>query len=61
MRYLLSFIFLIVSCFPVLADSPATESNKAPTKAPVVVPLGDSPSRGAADAPVVMVEFIDFQ
>ncbi|ALC15335.1 hypothetical protein DSOUD_0546 [Desulfuromonas soudanensis] len=25
------------------------------------VPLGDSPARGANDAPVVMVEFIDFQ
>ncbi|WP_020674523.1 hypothetical protein [Geopsychrobacter electrodiphilus] len=27
----------------------------------VEVPLGDAPSLGAADAPVVMVEFIDFQ
>lgn len=30
-------------------------------KAPVNVPLGDAPTRGASDAPVVMVEFIDFQ
>ena len=49
MRYLLCLILLLISSLPALA------------KAPVVVPLGDSPSRGAADAPVVMVEFIDFQ
>lgn len=27
----------------------------------VTVPLGDSPSRGAADAPVVLVEFTDYE
>ncbi len=30
-------------------------------EARVDVPLGDSPSQGAADAPVTVVEFIDFQ
>ena len=27
----------------------------------ITVPLGDAPSRGPAEAAVVMVEFIDFQ
>ena len=27
----------------------------------IEVPLGDAPTRGPADAPVTMVEFIDFQ
>lgn len=49
MKSLLCLFLLIGFSLPALA------------KAPVLVPLGDSPSRGAADAPVVMVEFIDFQ
>ncbi len=28
---------------------------------PVIVPIGDSPTRGPANAPVVMFEFLDFQ
>lgn len=36
-------------------------SLPALAKDPIEVPLGDAPSRGASDAPVVMVEFIDFQ
>lgn len=61
MRYLLCLFLLMTSCFPALADTPGTASDKASTKAPIVVPLGDSPTRGTADAPVVMIEFIDFQ
>lgn len=57
MRYLLFLFLLLASCLAALADSPAAASSKAR----VIVPLGDSPSRGAADAPVVMIEFIDFQ
>jgi hypothetical protein len=49
MRILLCLILVFSSCLPSLAQ------------VPLVVPLGDSPSRGAADAPVVMIEFIDFQ
>jgi hypothetical protein len=33
----------------------------AAEKTLINVPLGDSPSRGPADAAVTMVEFIDFQ
>jgi protein-disulfide isomerase len=61
MRYLLCLLLLLASSLTALADSPASASSQTPTKAPVIVPLGDSPSRGAADAPVVMIEFIDFQ
>ncbi len=57
MRFFLSLILLAACALPVLAEVPAP----GPAKAPIIVPLGDSPSRGAADAPVVMVEFIDFQ
>ena len=49
MRILICLLLLLLNSLPALAQ------------APVVVPLEDSPSRGAADAPVVMVEFIDFQ
>ncbi|MGK2944947.1 MAG: hypothetical protein ACSLFC_09450 [Desulfuromonadales bacterium] len=49
MRILICLVVLLLNTLPALAQ------------APVVVPLGDSPSRGALDAPVVMVEFIDFQ
>ena len=49
MKSLLCLFLLINFSLPALA------------KGPTLVPLGDSPSRGAADAPVVMVEFIDFQ
>ncbi|HEY5672088.1 MAG TPA: hypothetical protein VIR78_00115 [Malonomonas sp.] len=36
-------------------------SVSAVDKPLIEVPLGDAPVRGAADAPVTMVEFIDFQ
>jgi protein-disulfide isomerase len=46
-RLLLS-LFLILLTQPLLADS-------------LVVPIGDSPALGAANAPVTIIEFIDFQ
>lgn len=57
MRYLLSLSLLLLCGLPPLAVA----APPAPAKTAIVVPLGDSPSRGAADASVVMVEFIDFQ
>ena len=36
-------------------------SAGAADKPLVEVPLGDSPVRGPANAPVTMIEFIDFQ
>jgi len=42
-------LMLLYSALPALA------------RAPVEVPFGDAPTMGPADAPVVMVEFIDFQ
>jgi len=49
MRLFLFLILLLTSAVPALA------------RAPIEVPLGDAPTMGPADAPVVMVEFIDFQ
>jgi len=49
MRILLCLTLLLFTGLPALA------------KGLVTVPLGDAPTRGPADAPVVMVEFIDFQ
>jgi len=49
MRLFLFLILLLASAVPALA------------RAPIEVPLGDAPAMGPADAPVVMVEFIDFQ
>lgn len=49
LRSLIGLFLLLNFTLPALAGTP------------IEVPLGDSPTRGAADAPVVMVEFIDFQ
>ncbi len=50
MRHLLIILLL---CLPL--------STFATEKPLLEVPLGDAPTRGAADAAVTMVEFIDFQ
>jgi hypothetical protein len=47
---------LLIELFLLLALVPPALAVKQ-----VEVPLDDSPSRGAAAAPVVMIEFIDFQ
>lgn len=48
-RILIFLLLLLLSVLPALA------------KDSVIVPLGDSPSIGPANAPVVMFEFLDFQ
>ena len=50
LKYLLSCIFVLFLCGP----APAEEKK-------VEIPLGDSPSQGPADAPITLIEFIDFQ
>ena len=47
---------LIILLLGLLATS-ATAADKPLLE----IPLGDAPVRGPADAPVTMVEFIDFQ
>ncbi len=49
-RPLLHLLFLLL-----LWAAPATAGER------IEVPLGDAPVRGPADAPVTIVEFIDFQ
>ena len=46
---LLSFAFLVI-CTAVFAEEQR-----------VNIPVGDSPRKGPADAPVTIIEFIDFQ
>ena len=41
---------------------PAANDGPAPAENPVTVPLsGDEPAKGAADAPIIIVEYSDFQ
>jgi protein-disulfide isomerase len=46
---------MLVMLFLFLAASALTEEKRYP------VPLGDSPTLGPLDAPVTVVEFLDFQ
>jgi hypothetical protein len=50
MRKILICVFILLFAAPAIAGENRTE-----------VPAGDSPSRGPADAPVTIIEFIDFQ
>ncbi len=45
----------LVTVFLFLAVSAAAEENR------YTVPLGDSPAIGPPDAPVTIIEFLDFQ
>jgi len=47
---------LAISMFLLLSLTPAFSADKR-----VTVPIGDSPSMGPENAPVTIVEFIDFQ
>jgi hypothetical protein len=50
LKYLLSCIFIFLLC----GTAPAEEKK-------VEVPVGNSPSQGPVDAPITLIEFIDFQ
>jgi protein-disulfide isomerase len=52
-RHMKRFLFLM---FILVVTSSAVAEEKRFT-----IPLGDSPTMGPADAPVTIVEFIDFQ
>ena len=45
-----------VICLLLLISAPVLAADKW-----VPVPIGDSPSRGPENAPVTIIEFIDFQ
>ena len=49
-------LFLTMTMFVLLSGSLAFPADKR-----VTVPIGDSPSMGPENAPVTIVEFIDFQ
>lgn len=49
-RLLITLLFCLLATSLLAAEKPLLE-----------IPLGDAPVRGPADAPVTMVEFIDFQ
>ncbi len=50
MKKMLSCIFVLLFFGTALAENSHTE-----------IPIGDSPALGPADAPVTIIEFIDFQ
>jgi hypothetical protein len=50
MKIILSCIFVLLLTGTVQAEEKKTE-----------VPIGDSPARGPANAPITIIEFIDFQ
>ena len=50
MKKLLIYVFILLLCGIAHAEEKRTE-----------VPIGDSPSLGPVDAPVTIIEFIDFQ
>lgn len=50
-RFLFFFLFLLFLLLP----SPGAAETR------YKVPIGDSPSIGPADAPVVIIEFLDYQ
>ena len=50
MKKLLMCIFILLMCGIAQAEEKRIE-----------VPIGDSPFMGAADAPITIIEFIDFQ
>lgn len=50
MKNLLSFLFVLVLAGTAFADEKRTD-----------IPIGDSPTFGPANAPVTIIEFIDFQ
>ena len=49
-------LFLTMTTFVLLFSTMAYSADKR-----VAVPIGDSPSMGPENAPVTIVEFIDFQ
>ncbi|MBU1564298.1 MAG: hypothetical protein KJ630_01555 [Proteobacteria bacterium] len=50
LKQLLACIFVLLLFGNALAEEKKTE-----------IPIGDSPSLGPADAPITIIEFIDFQ
>lgn len=50
LRKLLSCIFVLLLIGPAFAEEKRTD-----------VPIGDSPTMGPVDAPITLIEFLDFQ
>jgi protein-disulfide isomerase len=63
MRWLLSILLLLAAACEPLPGSPPAESAPPPTERPAAlrVPVEGAPGKGAAGAPVTIVEFLDLE